>query len=173
MSGDTYTVTQATIAEKDAVRELLSEQYFRDYTDAPENTKNMIQDMLDHIMLICFHPTNAARHFLLGKDTEKFGIVCVEPDETGKSYEISDLYIKPAHRGRDLSRLLLQASEDFARDRKAHQVTLQVSHEDKSLLEHYKRHGYLMKQFGRAQRQEAQIARSGHPTYHMYKVLAP
>lgn len=171
MANDTYTVTQATITDKDAVRALLSEQYFRDYTDAPENTRNMIQDMLDHIMLICFHPTNEARHFLVGNDIEKVGIVCVEPDESGTSYEISDLYIKPAHRGRDLTRLLLQASEDFARARKADRVTLQVSHEDKGLLAHYKRHGYLMKQFGSAQRQEVQIVCSGHPTYHMYKPL--
>lgn len=84
------------------------------------------------------------------EDSEIIGYLCLfgrvappEPDQHPEPYAVvSDLYVLPAHRGRDIGKALMQAAEARARSLGARKIELNVLAGNRAAADFYRRLGY-------------------------------
>ncbi len=63
-------------------------------------------------------------------------------------YELAKMAVRPDHQGRGLSNLLMQACEDWAREKKAREILIVSNTSLTPAITLYKKHGYIVTRLG-------------------------
>ncbi|MBO6837916.1 MAG: GNAT family N-acetyltransferase [Alphaproteobacteria bacterium] len=134
------TLKRATGADAHRLTDLYVDFYAEDAIDVPrERVAENVAFMAEDDRAAIWIAERNGEPVGMSSATITFGV------EFGWACELEDLYIRPDHRGQGLSRRLLGAAIDWARDRKVTQVILVITPEaeaEQGLSAYYRKLGF-------------------------------